>query len=50
MAELGREREYQTADKQVDVLKLKFQASDDLQRGDLRELRLYLVLKSACNV
>jgi excinuclease ABC subunit A len=37
VAELGREREYQTADKLVDVLKLKFQTSEDLQRGDLAD-------------
>jgi excinuclease ABC subunit A len=37
VAELGREREFQTADKQIDALKLKFQSSEDLQRGDLPE-------------
>lgn len=32
---LGRERELQTADRACDVLKLKFQSSEDLHRGDL---------------
>jgi excinuclease ABC subunit A len=35
VASLGRERELQTADRACDVLKLKFQAADDLHQGDL---------------
>jgi excinuclease ABC subunit A len=37
VAQLGRERELQTADKLLDVLKLKFQTSEDLARGELVE-------------
>jgi excinuclease ABC subunit A len=35
VANLGGERELQTADRACDVLKLKFQSSEDLHRGDL---------------